>query len=60
MMDYKGRIKTREYHLSEAKRIGMELHSLGCEFAEDGIVRTVLRARIAAEEELAEVVQNDS
>lgn len=45
------------YHRAEAKRITGELESLGPEFADDGIVKTILRKRIAQEEELAVEVQ---
>jgi hypothetical protein len=42
------------YHQTEADRIQRELDELGPEFAEDGIVRMVLRNRIAQERRLAE------
>jgi len=43
----------REAHRAEAERIVAELVALGPEFAEDGIVRRVLRERIEEERKLA-------
>jgi len=43
--------ETRNYHQQEAERVQKELDSLSSEFAEDGIVKTVLRDRIAWEKE---------
>jgi len=40
-----------EYHRNEAIRIEVELNNLGVEFAGDGMVRTVLRRRLASERE---------
>jgi len=41
------------YHAQEAIRIQAELDDLGAEFAEDGLVRIVLRRRIAQEQRKA-------
>lgn len=43
----------RAYHAAEAVRIAKEVESLGPEFADDGIVCTILRERIAEEVRLA-------
>ena len=42
-----------DYHRKEATRIQGELTNLGAGFAEDGIVKWVLRGRIKDEIELA-------
>jgi len=39
----------RAYHAAEAGRIAGELASLGPGYAEDGVVRTVLRRRVEQE-----------
>jgi len=41
--------KHRAYHAAEAIRIAAELAGLAPGFAEDGIIRTVLRARVKQE-----------
>lgn len=43
-----------EQHRQEAARIQSELDGLGPGFAEDGVVRTVLRARVEQEKARAE------
>ncbi len=43
--------EAREYHKQEADHIQKELDNLGPEFAEDGIVKTVLRDRIVQEKQ---------
>jgi len=43
----------QSYHQKEADRIQKELDNLGPEFAEDGIVKIVLRDRIVQEKERA-------
>ena len=45
----KKQAEKREYHYSEARRIRQELDNLGPGFAKSGIVRTVLKERIAQE-----------
>lgn len=42
-------LSSGNYHLREAIRIKRELDGLGPEFAEDGIIKTILRERIAME-----------
>jgi hypothetical protein len=42
-----------ENHAKEAQRIQKELDSLGDEFLDDGIVKTVLRLRIEQEKQRA-------
>ncbi len=49
-MTEKEQAKQRAYHAKEANRIKGELNDLGTEFAPDGIVRTVLRARVEQEQ----------
>lgn len=44
----------KAYHADAAVRIAGELDGLGTEFAEDGIVRMVLRERVEQEKECAE------
>ena len=41
--------KRRAHHAAEAIRIAGELDNLGPGYAEDGIIRTVLRARVKQE-----------
>lgn len=45
---------SREYHAAEAVRIAGELDNLGPGYAEDGVVRTVLRQRVEQEKHQAE------
>lgn len=45
--------KKAAYHAAEAKRIQGELDSLGDQFADDGIVKWVLRRRIEQEKKRA-------
>lgn len=49
----------KNYHQQEAKRIQKELDNLGPEFAEDGIVRTVLRSRIEQEKREANNLEDE-
>jgi hypothetical protein len=46
--------KRREEHAAEAERLSRELDGLGSEFAEDGVVRWVLRERIEQENRRAQ------
>ena len=46
-----GSARARDYHAGEARRILSELDGLGDGFAEDGVVKTVLRDRISHEKE---------
>ena len=45
---------SKEYHADAAVRIAEELDNLGPGFAEDGVVRTVLRQRVEQERHRAE------
>lgn len=51
--DKLGISEMQNYHQKEVEHIQNELNNLGPEFAEDGIVKTVLRDRIVQEEERA-------
>ena len=51
--DVLGVQEARNHHQQEADRIQEELDKLGTEFAEDGIIKTVLRERITQEKQLA-------
>lgn len=44
------------YHRNQATLIAAELDRLGSEFAEDGIVKTVLRERVVQEDQLSDII----
>lgn len=50
--------KQRDYHFREADRIKGELDGLSSRFAENGIVKTVLRARIEQEKQKVFQIEN--
>ena len=49
----------KNYHHQEAERIQKELNNLSSTFAEDGIVRTILRQRIEDEKEKSSILTKE-